>query len=98
MADATNPVMTGLLGGVGVLALQFIWKRTMGTDQKSIPVQLSEINTKLAEIYSMLGEIKLRAEFRAKEFEELKADFWRHMEKYHNAPAPTPRKPGDSTF
>ena len=79
----SNPTFTGLLGGLGVITLQMIWGRVMGNDSKSIPLQLSDMNIRLAAIEATLLLIKNNAEHSGKSHDELKDDFWGHMDKHH---------------
>ena len=82
-----NPTLTGLLGGGAVLAYQFMWNRVTGaSDEKSLPVQLAEINSKLAGIELMLQLIKKDVDHGHSQFLELKKDFWDHIEKEHAGP------------
>lgn len=81
----TNPTTTGLLGGLAMLVLQQMWNRLSGSnDEKSIPARLTEIDAKLYEINATLMLIKQNAEHDKESFEELKHDFWRHMDRYHS--------------
>jgi hypothetical protein len=85
MSDAfTNPVTTGLVGGGCVLVVQLVWNRVVGSDQKSIPVQLAEIFAQLASIQSTLLLIKNDAGHAQRNFEELKEDFWNHINNEHH--------------
>ena len=85
MSDVlVNPAATGLLGGVCVIAFQLVWKRVMGADdEKSLPAQLAEINVRLTEIRQTQLLQQNDAKHLLNDVEELKADFWRHMEAQH---------------
>lgn len=79
-----NPTLTGLLGGGAVIVGQFLWNRVTGaSDEKSIPVQLAEIKTTLAQIETTLQIMKNDAKHAFRDHEELKADFWSHMDRFH---------------
>lgn len=80
-----NPTLTGLLGGGAVIVGQFLWNRVTGAaDEKSLPTQLAEINTKLAGIETTLQLMKNDAIHATRDFTELKKDFWDHMDKFHS--------------
>ena len=79
----TNPTATGLLGGAAVIAVQYLWKRVGNGDEKSLPIQLAEINVQLASIQTTLRLIQNDAEHGQRDHEELKTDFWNHMERHH---------------
>ena len=80
----TNPAVTGVLGAVAIVAIQSIWSRVMGSpEEKSLPVQLAEINLKLAEINSTLLVMKNEALHSNRSHEELKEDFWEHIREHH---------------
>lgn len=79
-----NPTAAGLGGAAVILIFQYVWGRVVGSStEKSIPVQLAEINVKLASIDAKLELAKQESEFRKQAFEELKNDFWRHMDSQH---------------
>ena len=78
-----NPTLLGLMSGGVVLLVKFIWDRVSGSDEKSIPAQLAEINTRLAGIETTLRLMQLEASHAQEDHDELKKDFWDHLEKYH---------------
>ena len=79
-----NPTLTGLLAGAGVLIGKHLYNKLTGAaDERSIPFQLTEMNLKLAEINATLLLIKNDAQHAMRDHEELKADFWRHVERHH---------------
>ena len=79
-----NPTLTGLLGGGAVIVGQFLWNRITGaSDEKSIPVQLAEIKASLAQIETTLQIIKNDAAHSFRDFEELKHDYWNHIDRFH---------------
>ncbi len=95
-----NPTATGLLGGFAVIALQYLWKRVGNGEEKSLPVQLAEINVQLASIQTTLRLIQNDAEHDRRGHEELKSDFWNHMDKHHgwkNSSGPHFLKPAPHT-
>jgi hypothetical protein len=82
--DTTNPVVAGLLGGLALLLLQMLWDKIMGDGKDmSIPAQLAKIQVALADINIKLELIKQNNEFASKAFDELKSDFYKHIERFH---------------
>ena len=80
-----NPAVAGLAGGLVLLLLQTLWGRVVGQpNEKSIPLQLAEINTKLAEINTTLKVMEHDAAHDRKAHDELKKDFYDHMDRHHN--------------
>ena len=80
-----NPLTTGLIGAAIVMVGQaFINRITGWKDEKSIPTELAEIKAKLTSIEATLLIIKNNAEHMDEKFEELKSDFWAHMDKFHS--------------
>ncbi len=86
MSDSllSNPTATGLLGGVAVVLIQLVWGRLFGAPtERSLPTQLADINTKLASIDTTLQLIQKDATHIEEAVHELKEDFWKHMDKFH---------------
>ena len=83
-AEFTNPASAGLVAGIFLWIAQLIWNRIMGgKDDKSLPVQLTEISSRLADINSKLEIAINNYHHLEKSFEELKQDFWDHMKLNH---------------
>ncbi len=79
-----NPTLTGLLAGAGVLICKHLYNKLTGAaDERSIPVQLTEMNIRLAEINATLLLIKNDASHALRDHEELKSDFWDHVRNNH---------------
>lgn len=99
MTEAFSP--NTALGIVAGLLIKYMWDRFMGTDQKSVPVLIAEIHTKLGSIDTSVQLMRKDFDHSGRDHEELKDDFWQHMEKYHSvtnvprAAGPVTR-PGDS--
>lgn len=89
----TNPAVVGLAGGgVLVFLARLIWDKVMGgREEKSIPAQLAEINTKLADINTKLEMAAVHRSYMLKQVKEIETDFWDHMNSYHREFVPRRR-------
>jgi hypothetical protein len=84
-AELSNPATAGLIAGVVLWAAQLIWNKVMGgPTERSIPVQLLDISSRLTEISSKLEIAINNYQHLEKEFAELKKDFWDHMKDFHS--------------
>lgn len=81
-----NPTVIALLGGLGFLVLQqMYYKFTGANDEKSIPAQLRDIDTKLADINSKLQLAQERHDNTKEALKDLRNEFRQHMTDYHSA-------------
>lgn len=88
----SNPMIAGLAGGLVLFVAHTVWSRAVGgPNEKSLPVQLREIDTKLAEINTKLAVIILNHKHLQKQLESLETDFWEHITKSHGEFGP-PKK------
>ena len=97
---AANPMVAGLAGGLLLFIAHTVWSRMMGgPNEKSLPLQLREIDSKLADINTKLAVIILNHKHLQKQLESLETDFWDHVSKVHGGVAPVrkpKRKEGDT--
>lgn len=80
-----NATVTGLVGGAAiVLIFQVLWGRIFGSpSEQSLPVQLAAIQAQLTAINLKLELFLQEKEHMKGAHQELKNDFYNHMEKHH---------------
>jgi hypothetical protein len=84
-AEITNPAAAGLIAGLVLWLAQMIWNKVMGgSNEQTLPSQLTQINAQLTDINAKLGLAINDYHHLKEQFEELKQDFWDHIKNHHN--------------